>query len=199
VDEKKYLRKPQLDRLLAHLRKQKNRPRRYFMVRISAAMGLRMTEARHMLPADLRRLAGEGLIAVRVAKRHDQQSKGLAGREIVWQRVSKKLQTELLVFLRWARIDPNKDTGWIFPGRDPTKPAHKQSIHDWFTQACIDCGIGRKTFHCLRHYRGFTVQSAKHDLAITQRALRHKDAKTTVIYTQPTPDEERELENEIDA
>jgi integrase len=142
------------------------------------------------------------MIAIRVAKRHRKEGEkrpaGVAGRELVWQRVSKKLQREVLVFLKWARIDPHRSEGWIFPGRDPSKPVHKQSVHDWFTRACIECGIGRKTFHCLRHYRGYTVQAAKHDLSITQRALRHKDAKTTVIYTQPTPDEERKLEDEID-
>lgn len=198
MDSKKYLRDEELKKLLAYLRKNERYPRRYFMVRISAAMGLRMTEARHLRIEDFRQLADEQIVAVHVAKRHDQKRSGYTGREVVKQKVGRKLKSEFLRFFRWARINPSKDSGWLFPAKDTTEPADRFWVHDWFTRACEACGIGRKTYHCLRHYRGYKVQAAKHDPITTQRALRLKDTKTVLIYTQPTPDEERQLADELD-
>jgi len=66
-----------------------------------------------------------------------------------------------------------------------------------FSEYCVRAGIGHKSFHALRHYRGFTVQAAKGDIDWTRRMLRHSTTTMTQIYTERTPDEVRKLADEI--
>ena len=200
MDDKKFIRKKELDRLYKYLLRDKVRgPTRYAIVYLGAALGLRITEVAHMRIEDFRDLKN-GRVIVRVAKkkRRDRRKKvdPLSRPEVV-QLVSDQVIRKMLNYFKWRGINYKRQKGWLFEGRHPVKPISVRYIHKFFTECCEECGIGHKTFHSLRHYLGFKIQRETGDLTVTKAFLRHADVATTQVYTQRTPDELREIANRI--
>jgi integrase len=200
-------------------------PERYLMVYLASEAGLRLTEACCMRLEDLAEYE-DRKIYIRIAKKStghmsererklkEQRARLLAkGRRNEAARLVYRSEAEerplwphfissetvavLKKYFRWKKVDPRRRTGWLFPGRGPGGRALEREVHNWFTTATKRCGIGRKTFHCLRHYRGFTVQDATHDITITKDELRHASVAVTQMYVNRRPEERIRLADEI--
>lgn len=213
-DPSKTIREDGINRLLQYLGKRDLR--KYFLVYLAKAMGLRLTEVVCMRIEDFAEyLNGRGKIILRVAKKGILKPKQRAARgmkttgyrsawnerELVPYYMIDKTIEVCRKFFKWAKIDPRKHRGWVFPGTSRGMSPHghvsERQVHEWFTRATKACGIGRKTFHCLRHYRGFKVQSMHKDITVTQQELRHSSVLITQIYTERTPEERRALIQKI--
>jgi integrase len=184
LPESKFIRRPQLDLVLKHL---ESRPRDRLLVLLAASLGLRVTEVVHMQVEDFRDV-GRGWVWVRSAKKRAKDGKRPLERLPITQDVAREV--------RKYTQDLDYRRGWLFEGRDDGHVGERQAFHV-FSEACKACGLGHKSFHALRHYRGFTVQEARGDPTITKIMLRHKDLRSTQVYTQRTPDEEQALAKEI--
>lgn len=182
LPESKFIRKPQLEAVLAHLAK---RPRDRLLVLLAASLGLRVTEAVGMMAEDFRD-AGRGWVWIRSAKKRPKDGRRPLDRLPITPEVAKEAR----------RFLGDRRRGWVFEGNENGHLGERQAFHV-FSTACQACGFGHKSFHALRHYRGFTVQDATKDATITMRMLRHNDLKSTQVYTQRTPDEEQRLAKEI--
>ena len=210
LDRKKFIRKPELQDLLTYFREERQFDR-YLMVRLASHLGLRVTEAAHMKVEDLSRVRGERIVIAakknqgqKPRRRKRRYAKLRALREAIESRemwedpVSKLVRKEILSYLKHAGLDPKVDEGWLFPGRFHGFPTHVSTIHRWFVQACLDCGIGYKTFHCLRHFCGFDTMQRKKDITKVARRLRHSSLEMARRYAQMTPDEELDLADDLD-
>lgn len=184
LPEKKFIRKDELDDVLRWLRTEPADERGYMLVLLSAALGLRATEAVRASKDWFRDLSS-GWVWVRSAK----------------QRAEERPEDRLPIPPQIARDVKRYLAGlegrWLFPGKTDEGHLSERQAFNIFSEACQAVGLGHKSFHALRHYRGFTVQSKKGDLDWTRRMLRHKDAKVTQMYTERTPDEEQDLAEEI--
>jgi len=185
LPERKFIRKPQIEAVLKHLDRGKHPKRDRMLVLLAASLGLRVTEVVSLRKLAFRDLL-KGWVWVRSAKKRD-------GGKRPEERlpVPPGILPELKAYLRGK--------GWkefLFPGRANGHMSERYAFQ-LFSDACKACGFGHKSFHALRHYRGFTVQEAKGDLDWTRRMMRHESVATTQIYTERTPDEEQQLAKEI--
>lgn len=181
--ESKFIRKHQIARVLKVLGCGPTAARDRMLVILAASLGLRATEV------------------VRVRKKAFRDLK----RRWVWVESAKKRAKERpeerlpcppgIVPELEAYLATVED--FLFPGRAEGHMSERQAFNI-FSTACKKAGVGHKSFHALRHYRGFVVQRAKGDLDWTRRMLRHESTATTQRYTERTPDEERKLAEEID-
>lgn len=196
----RYIREADLERLLSYYTKlplSRKGPQKYLLVYLAKSLGLRMTEAVHLRIEDLAEL-DERIISIRVAKKR-QKVPGVMHRPIVRQRVASEVVETVKKYLRWAKLDPRKRRGWLFPSpQNKGNPISLKLAHNWFVNGIRACGLPHRTFHSLRHYRGFLVQRSTGDLTVTMRELRHSSPAITVTYTQLTPDEQLEQLDEIE-
>lgn len=83
-----------------------------------------------------------------------------------------------------------RDPGWqfIFPARNRSiDPRDSREKRHHLSAAGIQkafAGVSRFTPHSLRHAYAARLFETGHDLTTVQKALGHKDAQTTLIYTQ---------------
>jgi len=182
LPESKFIRKPQLEAVLSHLAK---RPRDRLLVLLAASLGLRVTEVVGMRCEDLKD-AGRGWVWIRSAKKRPKDGR----RPLERLPIAAEVAREARAYMGTRR------QGWLFEGNSGGHLGERQAFH-LFSTVCQACGFGHKSFHALRHYRGFKVQEARGDLTITQRMLRHNSIKSTQVYTQRTPDEEQRIAKEI--
>lgn len=189
-----FIREADLEKLLAYykgLPVGRKGPQKYLLVYMAKSLGLRMTEATHFRIEDLAEL-DQRIVSIRVAKKK-QKAPGFEHRPIVRQRVAQDVADTVAKYLKWAKLDPRKRKGWLFPSpQNKGDPISLKLAHNWFVNGIEACGLPHKTFHSLRRYRGFLVQRMTGDLTATMRELRHESADVTVIYTRLTPDEQLE-------
>lgn len=195
-----YIREADLHRLLNYYRKlpvSKNGPRKYLLIYLAKSLGLRMTEATHLRIEDFAEM-DQRIVSVRAAKKK-QKAPGWQHRPVYRQRVAQDVIKTVQEYFRWAKIDPRRKRGWLFPSpQNKGDPISLKLAHNWFVNGVEACGLPHKTFHSLRRYRGFLVQRTTGDLTATMRELRHSSPDVTVFYTRLTPDEEMEQLDEIE-
>lgn len=223
--ECKILREAELGVLLKHL--EKVNLRGYLMVYLASVAGLRLTEACCMRIEDFvkyrnreilirvakkttgkpsaRQLEFKALKAKLLAQGREQKARRVVYRSRYNERplwphfISPKTVLVLDRCFKELKINPARQAGWLFPGHAPDGHALEADVHNWFGKVTKKVGIGRKTFHCLRHYRGFTVQRLKGDLTITKDELRHSSVAITQMYVRRTADERKQLADELDS
>lgn len=216
LPKSKYIRKSEIEAVLRHLAKGSTAARDRMLVLLAASLGLRVTEAVSMQVNAFREL-GEGWVYVKSAKKRQPEPVKCSPQEAEARRLAgmKRWKTKRVGYAASDRpedrlpVPPAVIPGikayvrgkmrreFLFPGRDGKGHMSERQAFNIFSDACRATGIGHKSFHALRHYRGFTVQATQHDLSVTSRMLRHENVQTTMIYTQKTPDEEQKLAKEI--
>lgn len=206
-DPSKTIRDEELDQLLAYVAKNR---RGHFMIFLAKSMGLRITEAVCMRIEDFEDYE-QGRIVIRVAKKkllspEKRRERGLKvkGYRSAWnerpthdQYVGRQAIEVCRQFFKWAKINPRKQTGWVFPGRSVHGHIAEWEVHEWFVKVTKASGIGRKTFHCLRHYLGFMTQNKIKDITATRDILRHSSINTTQMYVKRTPKELQDIAERI--
>ena len=201
LEEKKYIRKNELNRVLKFLAKNKpphQHPKYYLAVLLASECGLRITEACWLRIEHFREIK-DGILLIRSAKKRHKGTP--AERPVVRQPVSDRATRECLKYFKWAKIDYCKQKGWLLPGMkgvSAAKPMCERKLHVIFTDACRQCSLPHKTFHCLRHYLGFRVaRETRGDLTLVATILRHDDVNTAQLYVHRTPDELRAFVNKM--
>jgi len=188
LPDSKYLRADQLQKVLAVLKAGENPDRDRMLILLSSALGLRVTEAVRVEKSWFRDIDKQWVWVRSAKKRH----KGGPG-----ERPEERLAVPkgIIAFIKgyMKRLEGK----WFFTGRTKAGHMSERQAFNVFSGACVAAGIGHKSFHALRHYRGFTVQSKTWDLDLTRRQLRHTSVAATQRYTERTPDEEKELADEI--
>jgi len=215
LPKSKFIRKAEIEAVLKRLSRGPTASRDRLLVLLAAGLGLRVTEAVCMTLAAFREL-GEGWVYVRSAKKRQKapvrcsqpeaEARRAAGIRN-WRtktvgyptdrRPEERLPVPPAIIPEIRAYLKGRQRGYLFPGRDGEGHMSERQAFNIFSDACKACGLGHKSFHALRHYRGFTLQAAKHDLSWTSRMLRHENVQTTLIYTQRTPDEEQKLAKEV--
>jgi integrase len=204
----KMIRDDELTRLLGYL--YKTNKRGHFMVFLAKSMGLRISEAVCMRIEDFEGYE-QGKIVVRVAKKkllspkkRQQMGMRVEGYRSSWnerplydQWVDRKTIEVCRQFFKWARINPRRKRGWVFPGDSPHGHVLDWKVHQWFVKATKACGIGKRTFHCLRHYLGWKTQELVKDITATRDILRHSNINTTQMYVRRKPEELRNLAERV--
>lgn len=130
------------------------------------ATGLRRTEARHLLPADI----DSKRMVVRV-----RQGKGRKDRYV-------PLSAKLLDALRghWKAARPQT---WLFEGPIPGKEVSNATVAKWFVEARTKSGISKAiTPHTLRHSFATHLLEGGMDLRRLQLLLGHRSLATTAQY-----------------
>ncbi len=130
--------------------------------------GLRASEAVSLKVADID--SDRMLIQVR-------HGKGARDRTVM-------LSPQLLSILRtyWRLARPR---GWLFPGRDETKPIDVQVLHAACRSAAKAAGLTKRvSVHTLRHSFATHLLESGVDIRIIQVLLGHKSLSTTARYTQ---------------
>ena len=72
-------------------------------------------------------------------------------------------------------------SGWLFPGRDPSKPLG--DVRSTFFRALAKAGLPAMRRHDLRHSFASHLLESSQDLRAVQELLGHADIATTQIYT----------------
>ena len=75
-------------------------------------------------------------------------------------------------------LESQRNFGLVFPGRK----GHLGDIRVCLNGACDRAGVPRVRIHALRHTFGSTMAAEGADVFSIQKAMGHKDIKTTMIY-----------------
>ena len=214
LPDRKFIRKHEIDAVFAAIDKGSRHPARdRMLVLLSASLGLRVTEAVNMKKQNFRDV-GKGWVYVCSAKKRkgwvvctpeEAEDRRKAGYQVINKKmlcykanerpeerlpIVPEIGEEVRAYIKTIKTDH------LFPGRVNGHMGERQAF-ELFSKYCVSAGIGHKSFHALRHYRGFMVQAAKGDIDWTRRMLRHSNTSMTQIYTERTPDEEKKLASEI--
>lgn len=92
--------------------------------------------------------------------------------------------------------DAYQDNGLVFC-REDGQPLHPDTITSWFPNFCVDCGVTRLNFHCLRHTHASHLLAERENIEYVSLRLGHYDTSITYqLYSHLIPQEPREsLEN----
>ena len=156
------LSRAEVQRLIAHATTPKYRA----MLMTTYAAGLRLTEVLH--------LRVHHIDSARMSTRVE-QGKGGKDRDTL-------LPPRLLEALRayWTVYCP---TGWLFPGKDPTRPMHPSSVQKAYHTAKRRAGLTKPGgIHALRHAFATHLLEAGVDVHTIQRLLGHRSITTTMRY-----------------
>ena len=156
------LSRAEVQRLIAHAPTPKYRT----MLMTTYAAGLRLHEVLH--------LRVHHLDSARMSTRVE-QGKGGKDRDTL-------LPARLLEALRayWTVYRP---TGWLFPGKDPTRPMHPSSVQKAYHTAKRRAGLTKPGgIHALRHAFATHLLEAGVDVHTIQRLLGHRSITTTMRY-----------------
>jgi integrase len=63
--------------------------------------------------------------------------------------------------------------------RDSGQPIHQDTPSTWFPIFCVDCGLPRLTFHCLRHTHASHLLAEGEDISYVSKRLGHSDITIT--------------------
>jgi integrase len=175
-------------------------------------MGLRVTEAVHLKQKHFRDLA-QGFVWVPTAKKRNKiklpakevEKRKKAGvkhpgwtleRFAIGDRPEMRISVAPDVIKemgRYLKTFNRNPEAWVFKSQQGNNPLTERQAFAIFSKACKGAKLGHKSFHALRHYRGFLVQSSLKDIDWTRRQLRHESIETTKIYTSRTSEEEKRL------
>jgi integrase len=76
---------------------------------------------------------------------------------------------------------------------------HPDTISSWFPEFCIECGVTRLNFHCLRHTHASHLLSAGEDISYVSKRLGHSSIHITYnTYFHFIPLEKREALKELE-
>ena len=148
------------------------RPAAKMSLTLMYACGLRVSEANHLLPADID--SKRMVIRVRAGK-------GQKDREV-------PLPQKVLLQLRayWTRHHP-PGSPWLFPARDPALPMASNSVRRCLQAAARGSGITKHvSCHTLRHSYATHLLEQAVDIRVIQGLLGHRSLKTTTIYLHLT-------------
>jgi len=156
------LSRDEVQRLIAQASNQKHRT----MLMTTYAAGLRLSEVLHL---QIRHI-DSARMAIRV-----EQGKGRQDRDTL-------LPPRLLEALR-AYWTVHRPTGWLFPGKDPSRPMHPSSLQKAYLTAKRRAGLTKPGgIHTLRHCFATHLLDAGVDLHTIQRLLGHRSITTTMRY-----------------
>lgn len=94
---------------------------------------------------------------------------------------------------------PYTDNNLIFC-RDNGQPIHPDTPSSWFPNFCIDCGLPRLTFHCLRHTHASHLLAEGEDISYVSKRLGHSDITITYkTYFHFIPLEKRDSIKNIES
>ena len=148
------------------------RPAARMSLTLMYACGLRVSEANHLLPADI----DSKRMVVRV-----RAGKGQKDREV-------PLPPKVLLQLRayWVQHHPS-GSAWLFPSRDPALPLASNSVRRCLQSAAAGGGITKHvSCHTLRHSYATHLLEIAVDIRVIQGLLGHRSLKTTTIYLHLT-------------
>jgi integrase len=92
----------------------------------------------------------------------------------------------------------NKEKKLIFC-REDGYYMHPDTISSWFPAFCIECGIPRLNFHCLRHTHASHLLAAGEEISYVSKRLGHSDMSITYkTYFHFIPLEKREALKELE-
>ena len=156
------LSRDEVHRLIAHATKPKQRT----MLMTTYAAGLRLSEVLHL---QIRHI-DSARMAIRV-----EQGKGGKDRDTL-------LPPRLLETLR-AYWTVHRPTGWLFPGKDPSRPMDPSSLQKASHTATRRAGIRKSGgIHALRHAFATHLLEAGVDVHTIQRLMGHRSITTTMRY-----------------
>jgi site-specific recombinase XerD len=156
------LSRDEVQRLIAHA----GRPKQRTMLMTTYAAGLRLSEVLHL---QIRHI-DSARMAIRV-----EQGKGGKDRDTL-------LPPRLLEALR-AYWTVHRPTGWLFPGKDPSRPMDPSSLQKAYHTAKRRAGIRKAGgIHALRHAFATHLLEAGVDVHTIQRLMGHRSITTTMRY-----------------
>ena len=156
------LSRDEVQRLIAHAAKPKQRT----MLLTTYAAGLRLSEVLHLQVRHI----DSARMAIRV-----EQGKGGKDRDTL-------LPPRLLEALR-AYWTVHRPTGWLFPGKDPSRPMNPSSLQKAYHIAKRRAGIRKSGgIHALRHAFATHLLEAGVDVHTIQRLMGHRSITTTMRY-----------------
>jgi integrase/recombinase XerD len=156
------LSRDEVQRLIAHAA----RPKQRTMLMTTYAAGLRLSEVLHL---QIRHI-DSARMAIRV-----EQGKGGKDRDTL-------LPPRLLEALR-AYWTVHRPTGWLFPGKDPSRPMDPSSLQKAYHTAKRRAGIRKSGgIHALRHAFATHLLEAGVDVHTIQRLMGHRSITTTMRY-----------------
>ena len=156
------LSRDEVQRLIAQARNQQHRT----MLMTTYAAGLRLSEVLHL---QIRHI-DSARMAIRV-----EQGKGGKDRDTL-------LPPRLLEALR-AYWTVHRPTGWLFPGKDPSRPMHPSSLQKAYLTAKRRAGLTKPGgIHTLRHCFATHLLEAGVDVHTIQRLMGHRSITTTMRY-----------------
>jgi integrase/recombinase XerD len=176
----KYLTEGEVDALLeaAHLRPGHTGAVAKAALEILYATGLRVSELLS-LPASA--LSGDAAVL---------WIRGKGGRERIVPLSERAKQAAAAVLAAHP-----KNTRWLFPGRDTSRPVTRQGFALLLKQVALDSGLdpARVSPHVLRHSFASHLLARGADLRSLQLLLGHADISTTQIYTHVLAERLRRL------
>jgi len=192
--------RPKLDRrgFLALLRAAKDRTRTtarrdYFLIYLAGRTGLRASELLALRVADLSLDTDPPFLWVLTLKQRRRQRDQV----LLEARTARRARTYL------SRVLPRLLGGMKPTPTDPMFPApvmgarapRAMSLRNVSRIFAVYAGRARLrpgvTFHALRHFRAWTLQTASHgDLEFTRQQLRHRFISSTQRYLGVTPEQE---------
>jgi len=93
-----------------------------------------------------------------------------------------------------------RPAGWLFIGRDRSKPISKRTVQTVFKTACERAGIRKRlSVHSLRHSFATHLMEAGINIRYIQSALGHSRLETTARYTHVARFDMRRIKSPIDA
>jgi len=156
------LSRDEVQRLIAHATK----PIQRTMLMTTYAAGLRLSEVLHLQIHHI----DSARMAIRV-----EQGKGGKDRDTL-------LPPRLLEALR-AYWTVQRPTGWLFPGKDPSRPMDPSTLQKAYHRAKRRAGIRKAGgIHALRHAFATHLLEAGVDVHTIQRLMGHRSITTTMRY-----------------
>lgn len=151
------------------------------------ATGLRLSEARQLIPSDIE--SDRGLLRVR-------QGKGMNDRYVM---LSDRLLATLRDYWRKHRVNAS-ESPWLFPqDLDPTHPVTEDAVRRAVKAAAKKaCLVKSVTPHLLRHCFATHLVEAGTSLRTVQVVLGHRRLQSTAIYTHVAADVLRKTLSPLD-